>query len=225
MSLWAPLCWTNSNSEFNFSGEISQQWTDSAWLPLCSQPTFQYRSLLPPSEWISTSISPLFFNRHCKMGSVIIWEGLPPCHWMLDGRTLYRTDFCYYFMKSTVRLLYKSLTKFLWVSLLSSNCTEKTPPPFAPPVITPINYLHVAMILEEDIWMTIAIQCTYTVNVLLKGTHARDFHSLFLNLILHLSNTKRYKTQYNQHFRKSSSNSPRYSKFSITHQFPRKRKA
>ncbi len=132
MSLWAPLCWTNSNSEFNFSGEISQQWTDSAWLPLCSQPTFQYRSLLPLSEWISTSISPPFFNRHCKMGSVIIWEGLPPCHWMLDGRTLYRTDFCYYFMKSTVRLLSKSLTIFLWVSLLSTNCTEKTPPPLRP---------------------------------------------------------------------------------------------
>jgi hypothetical protein len=25
----------------------------------------------------------------------------------------------------------------------------------------------------------------------LKGTHAREFHSLFLNLFLHLSNTKR----------------------------------
>ncbi len=54
---------------------------------------------------------------------------------------------------------------------------------------------------------------------LLKGTHARDFHSLFLNFFLHLSVTNRYKTQYSQHFRKYSSNSPRYSKFSITHRF------
>jgi hypothetical protein len=34
----------------------------------------------------------------------------------------------------------------------------------------------------------------------LKDTHARDFHSLFVHLFLHLSNTNRYKTQYNQHF-------------------------
>ncbi len=47
----------------------------------------------------------------------------------------------------------------------------------------------------------------------IKGTHARDFRSLFLNLFMHLSITNRYKTQYNQHFRKSSSNSSRYSKF------------
>ncbi len=39
---------------------------------------------------------------------------------------------------------------------------------------------------------------------LLKGTHARDFHILFLNFILHLSLTNRYKTQYGQHFRKNS---------------------
>jgi hypothetical protein len=58
-----------------------------------------------------------------------------------------------------------------------------------------------------------------------KGTHARDFHSLFLNLFLHLSITNRYKTQYNQHFRKSSSNSPRFSKFSITPRFRQKREA
>jgi hypothetical protein len=28
-----------------------------------------------------------------------------------------------------------------------------------------------------------------------KGTHARDFHSLFLNFFLHISLTYRYKTQ------------------------------
>jgi hypothetical protein len=60
---------------------------------------------------------------------------------------------------------------------------------------------------------------------LLKGTHARDFHSLFLNFFLQLSVTNKYKTQYSQHFRKYSSNSPRYSKFSITRRFRRKRKA
>jgi hypothetical protein len=59
----------------------------------------------------------------------------------------------------------------------------------------------------------------------LKGTHARDFHSLFFNFFLHLSVTNRYKTQYNHHFRKYSSNSPRYSKFSITCRFRRKREA
>jgi hypothetical protein len=59
----------------------------------------------------------------------------------------------------------------------------------------------------------------------IKGTHARDFHSLFLNFFLHLSVTNRYKTQYRQHFRKYSSNSPRYSKFSITRRFRRKREA
>ncbi len=32
-------------------------------------------------------------------------------------------------------------------------------------------------------------------NSVLKGTHARDFHSLFLNLFLHLSITYGYKTQ------------------------------
>jgi hypothetical protein len=37
---------------------------------------------------------------------------------------------------------------------------------------------------------------------LLKGTHAQDFHSLFLNFFLHLSLTNRYKRQYGQHFRK-----------------------
>jgi hypothetical protein len=35
---------------------------------------------------------------------------------------------------------------------------------------------------------------------LLKGTHARDFHSPFLNFFLHLSVTNRYKTQNSQHF-------------------------
>jgi hypothetical protein len=63
------------------------------------------------------------------------------------------------------------------------------------------------------------------VTILLKGTHAQDFHSLFLNFFLHLSVTNRYKTQYSQHFRKYSSNSPRYSKFSITCRFRRKREA
>ncbi len=38
----------------------------------------------------------------------------------------------------------------------------------------------------------------------LKGTNARDFHSLFLNFFLHLSLTNGYKTQYGQHFRKNS---------------------
>ncbi len=58
-----------------------------------------------------------------------------------------------------------------------------------------------------------------------KGTHARDFHCLFLNFFLHLSVTNRYQTQYSQHFRKYSSNSPRYSKFSITRRFRRKHEA
>ncbi len=59
----------------------------------------------------------------------------------------------------------------------------------------------------------------------LTSTLARDFHSLFLKLFLHLSVTNIYKTQYSYHFRKYSSNSPRYSKFSITRRFRRKRKA
>ncbi len=45
----------------------------------------------------------------------------------------------------------------------------------------------------------------------LKGTHARDFHSLFLNFFCIFQSL--IKMQYNQHFQKSSSNSPRYSKF------------
>jgi hypothetical protein len=32
-------------------------------------------------------------------------------------------------------------------------------------------------------------------SALLKGTHARDFHSLFLNFSSHISVTNRYKTQ------------------------------
>jgi hypothetical protein len=59
----------------------------------------------------------------------------------------------------------------------------------------------------------------------LKGTHARDFHSLFLNFFLHILVTNRYKTQSSQHFRKYYSNSHRYSKFSITRRFRRKREA
>jgi hypothetical protein len=59
----------------------------------------------------------------------------------------------------------------------------------------------------------------------LKGTHARDFQSLFLNDFLHLSITNRYKMQFSQHFRKYSLNSSRYSKFSITPRFRRKREA
>ncbi len=59
----------------------------------------------------------------------------------------------------------------------------------------------------------------------LKGTHARDFHSLFLNFFLHISVTNRYKTQSSQYFRKYSSNLHRYSKFSITRCFRRKREA
>jgi hypothetical protein len=68
---------------------------------------------------------------------------------------------------------------------------------------------------------------TVTVSSLhfLKGTYARDFHSLFLNFFLHISVTNRYKTQSSQHFRKYSSNSLRYSKFSITRRFRRKREA
>jgi hypothetical protein len=37
----------------------------------------------------------------------------------------------------------------------------------------------------------------------LKGTHARDFHSLFLTFFLHYSLTNRYLTQYNQHLKKN----------------------
>jgi hypothetical protein len=59
----------------------------------------------------------------------------------------------------------------------------------------------------------------------LKGTHARDFHSLFLNFFWHISVNNRYKTQSSQHFRKYSSNSHRYSKFSITRRFRQKREA
>jgi hypothetical protein len=59
----------------------------------------------------------------------------------------------------------------------------------------------------------------------LKGTHARDFHSLFLNDFLHLSVTNRYKTQFSQRFRKYSLNLPRYLKFLITPRFRRKREA
>ncbi len=59
----------------------------------------------------------------------------------------------------------------------------------------------------------------------IKGTHAWDFHSLFLNFFLHLSVTNIYKTQYSQHFRKYSWNSPRYSKFLISRHFRRKREA
>ncbi len=36
--------------------------------------------------------------------------------------------------------------------------------------------------------------CTVETLAGLKGTHARDFHSLFLNFFLHLSVTGRYKT-------------------------------
>ncbi len=67
----------------------------------------------------------------------------------------------------------------------------------------------------------ILLECDCSIN----GTHARDFHNQFLNFFLHLSVTNRYKTQYSQHFRKYSSNSPRYSKFSITRRFRRKREA
>jgi hypothetical protein len=59
----------------------------------------------------------------------------------------------------------------------------------------------------------------------LKGTHARDFHILFLNFFFHISVTNRYKTPSSQYFRKCSSNSHRYSKFSITRRFRRKREA
>ncbi len=37
-----------------------------------------------------------------------------------------------------------------------------------------------------------------------KGTHARDFYSLFLKFFLHLSVTNKYKTHYSQHFQKYS---------------------
>jgi hypothetical protein len=47
----------------------------------------------------------------------------------------------------------------------------------------------------------------------LKGTHAQEFYILFLILFLPLSITNRYKKQYSQQFRKSSSNSPRYRNF------------
>ncbi len=45
-------------------------------------------------------------------------------------------------------------------------------------------------------------------------------HEIFI--FLHLSITKIHKTQYSQHFRMSSTNLPRYSKFSITPNFRRK---
>jgi hypothetical protein len=60
---------------------------------------------------------------------------------------------------------------------------------------------------------------------IVKGTHARDFHRQFLNIFLYLSVTYRYKTQFSQHFRKYSLNSPSYSKFSISPRFRRKREA
>ncbi len=65
---------------------------------------------------------------------------------------------------------------------------------------------------------------TEMILVTLKA-HARDFHSLFLNFFLHISVTNRYKTQSSQHFRKYSSNSHRYLKFSVTCRFRRKREA
>ncbi len=46
--------------------------------------------------------------------------------------------------------------------------------------------------------------CRRDVTFPIKGTHARDFHSLFLNFFSHLSVTNRYKTQYSVHFRKHS---------------------
>jgi hypothetical protein len=58
-----------------------------------------------------------------------------------------------------------------------------------------------------------------------NGTHAQDFHCKFLNFVLHLSVTNKYKTQYSQHFLKYSTILPRYSKFFITPSFCRKREA
>jgi hypothetical protein len=58
----------------------------------------------------------------------------------------------------------------------------------------------------------------------LKGTHARDFQSLFLNFFLLLLVTNRYKTQYSQHFQKHSSNSPDIKSVSITPVFAERSK-
>jgi hypothetical protein len=55
-----------------------------------------------------------------------------------------------------------------------------------------------------------------------KSTHARYFYSLFLTLVLHLLIINRYKTPYNQHFRKSVINSPSSSKIFITPYFAKK---
>jgi hypothetical protein len=38
------------------------------------------------------------------------------------------------------------------------------------------------------------------IKVCLKGTHARDFHGLFITFFLHHSFINRYQTQYSQHF-------------------------
>jgi hypothetical protein len=57
----------------------------------------------------------------------------------------------------------------------------------------------------------------------LKGTNALDFRRLFLNFFcIFKSPTYRYKTQFRQHFRKYTLNSPSYSKFLITHCFRQK---
>ncbi len=58
-----------------------------------------------------------------------------------------------------------------------------------------------------------------------KGTHEREFRSLFIIFFLLISITNRYKTQYSKHFWKYSWNSPRYLKFSITPRFRWKHKA
>ncbi len=45
---------------------------------------------------------------------------------------------------------------------------------------------------------------TENTDSILKGTHARDFHNVFLNFFLNLLVTNRYKTHYSQHVRKYS---------------------
>jgi hypothetical protein len=67
---------------------------------------------------------------------------------------------------------------------------------FAPP---PPEGFHSSSLMLT--YFGIRHRCTY----LLKGTHARDFYSLFLNFFLHLSVTNRYKTQFSQHFKKYTS--------------------
>jgi hypothetical protein len=81
------------------------------------------------------------------------------------------------------------------------------------PLIQTLNYFQYLNSNLVGVVPLILISHVLLLSAPFKGTHARDFYSLFLNFFLHLSVTNRYKKQYSQHFRKYSSNSARYSKF------------